>query len=621
MFSDLAMTAWSKEKSVLLLTCCVLVVVLWWKRQGGRGAPRKRTTGERKKEIRVNGEFFRRVVVLSKMCVPHVVGVESALLVLLALLLVVRTRLTLIMSGVVGRNAQSLVERNLKQFILNVADIGFWAFPSSVVNSGIRYTTAVLEQRFRTNLQHAIHDKYLSGFVAYHVACEKGTLDNPDHRMTDDILHFSSQITDLFPSVFKPLIDIVTFVWKLSQHGGMMPPILLIMYYIVAGFIVRSLQPNFAKLTAESEKLEGNFHSAHSQIIQHAEEIAFYRGERTEERNAQKSLECLVQHHLYVRKLKSVSDFLDAIFIKYGATCVGNAVCSIGVFQLRGKAPPSELTRVYVQSSQIYIPLARAIGKIVMLYKRITTLAGSTSRVAELNESFDVFNSRTVTAASNLVVKPRSNVISLESVVITTPANQTLVRNLSIEFVQGEHVLIMGGNGSGKSSLMRVIAGLWPTAAGTVSRPPLGELMFLPQRVYLLSGTLRQQLIFPDTEQDCLRKGVSDEDLLEMVAEVGLRSVVTQHGGLGSEKEWHDVLSGGERQRVALVRVMYHRPSFALLDECTSAVSQEIENNLYLHLKRRGATLITVSHRESLMQHHDKLLSLDGLGGYQVTKK
>jgi ATP-binding cassette subfamily D (ALD) protein 3 len=76
------------------------------------------------------------------------------------------------------------------------------------------------------------------------------------------------------------------------------------------------------------------------------------------------------------------------------------------------------------------------------------------------------------------------------------------------------------------------------------------------------------------------------------------------------------VLSGGEKQRVAMARLFYHKPQFAILDECTSAVSVDVEGFMYEHCRELGITLFTVSHRKSLWQHHEYVLQFSGRGAY-----
>jgi len=98
-------------------------------------------------------------------------------------------------------------------------------------------------------------------------------------------------------------------------------------------------------------------------------------------------------------------------------------------------------------------------------------------------------------------------------------------------------------------------------------------------------------------------KGRTDDELLELLKQVRLEYIVGREGGWDKDNDWNDVLSGGEKQRMAMGRLIYHKPTYAILDECTSAVSMDVEGHLYSYMKEQGITLITVSHRDTLWNY------------------
>lgn len=151
-------------------------------------------------------------------------------------------------------------------------------------------------------------------------------------------------------------------------------------------------------------------------------------------------------------------------------------------------------------------------------------------------------------------------------------------------------------------------------------KPPMSKVFYVPQRPYLSSGSLRQQIIYPDSPRTMQQKGITDDDLLAILKILDLDQLVRDFDeGWDAEASWRDVLSSGLQQRVAMARLFYNRPLFAILDECTSSVTLEMEKIMYEHAKKLGITLMTVSHRRSLWKYHGRILQFDGQGGYIYT--
>lgn len=135
----------------------------------------------------------------------------------------------------------------------------------------------------------------------------------------------------------------------------------------------------------------------------------------------------------------------------------------------------------------------------------------------------------------------------------------------------------------------------------------------MPQRPYLSTGTLRDQIIYPSSHNDMIEQGRTDEELMEILRMVKLEYLPSREGGWETKKQWKDVFSGGEKQRVMFARVLFKQPLFAVIDEGTSAVSADVEGLLYETCKKQNITLITISHRPSLLRYHTAQLKL-GLG-------
>ncbi len=154
---------------------------------------------------------------------------------------------------------------------------------------------------------------------------------------------------------------------------------------------------------------------------------------------------------------------------------------------------------------------------------------------------------------------------------------------------------------------------MWPLKGGVVRKPHYSEIFYIPQRPYLPTGTLRDQIIYPHTFEDFVKSGKTDDDLIKLLTSVDIDGVRRREkNGLDAIKDWKDLLSGGEKQRMAMARLFYHCPKYAILDECTSAVSIDVEGKMYTHAKNLGITLITVSHRKTLWKFHDYILRFSG---------
>jgi vitamin B12/bleomycin/antimicrobial peptide transport system ATP-binding/permease protein len=217
-----------------------------------------------------------------------------------------------------------------------------------------------------------------------------------------------------------------------------------------------------------------------------------------------------------------------------------------------------------------------------------------------------------------LITLETAPTLVLKDLSIQTPGYQrTLIENLSLTLDSHGSLLVMGPSGCGKSSLLRAIAGLWNAGTGTIQRPALKNLLFLPQKPYMVLGSLRQQLIYPCTDTDT---EIQDEQLKTILQKVNLPHLEERFDGLNAVEEWSDVLSLGEQQRLSFARVLLHQPAYTLLDEATSALDADNEAQLYKHLANNKVAYLSVGHRESLAHYHHARLRLSEDRSWRIEK-
>jgi putative ATP-binding cassette transporter len=193
-------------------------------------------------------------------------------------------------------------------------------------------------------------------------------------------------------------------------------------------------------------------------------------------------------------------------------------------------------------------------------------------------------------------------VLAFRDLQIAHADGNVVIGDANAEIAAGEKVLIVGESGTGKSTLFRAIAGLWPWGSGRIRIPPRSRMMFMPQRPYLPLGTLRRALCYPRDAS-----AFSDDEVRAALADAGLGHLA---GRLDGEESWSHRLSGGEQQRVALARALLLKPDWLFLDEATASLDPDSEARFYALLKERlpGTTLVSIAHRPAVARFHDRAL-------------
>lgn len=596
-----------------------------------------------KPRVAVNATFLRNLLRLLRVAFPSPFTKDTLLVLLQAAALIIRTYLSLYIARLDGLITVLLTRGEGAKFVRAVALWMAIGVPAATINAVIQFLMRRIALRIRTRLTDHALDRYLvqGHQQPVYYGIQQHDSVNVGQIMAADIAKFSSSLAKLYSNLAKPILDVSVYTYQLSKSIGGDNVFLLGLTIQLSAHALRLAAPPFGEFVATEAKLEGDYRAAHSRLVEYAEEVAFYDGHIPERRRLDTRFYALAKHVDRVLRHRLAYASLEDFVVKYWWGAAGLVLCSIPVFN--DSSDSRHRAQNFVVNRKLLLLSSDAVGRIMSSYKEISSLAGMTARVTEFFDEITTLAggspspNRIEAVESEVSAKDRivelgdsedeksvssqlesgrvmtGDRIEFDQVPIVSPTGETLVKDLSFRIDQGHHLLIVGPNGSGKSSLFRILGGLWPVTAGRVIRPKHNEMFYIPQRPYLSHGSLRQQIIYPISEKE---NTVSDAELNQILEVLGLQHLVESVGGWDAVREWREDLSMGAQQKIAAARLFYHRPKFAILDECTASVTLDTETTIYTHAQELGISLLTVSHRASLWQYHDKILQFDGQGHY-----
>jgi putative ATP-binding cassette transporter len=543
-------------------------------------------------------------------------GRAIGLLALLVLLLFGQTAFNVLFVQETGEFTSALAARDAPRYwdsIWRYAAILGAAVP---IYALYYYVRDILGLRWRRWLTDHFLDRYFAQ-RAYYRLNASSLIDNPDQRIAEDINSFTQQSLYFSMIVLGSSIDLVAFssvLWSISRGlvYFLVVYALVITVFTAGVFGKRLIALNFRQLQREAD-----FRFGLVRVREHAEQIAMLSGEPNEGSALRRCFDALYRNLRQVLrwqfKLNLFQYAHSFMIIVLPSVIIADEVLS-GRMEV-GRA---------VQAAGAFAAVLGALALIVNHFESLSRFSAGIERLHGFAEALE--SPTTVPEAPDQVEGPQRRAappqirtaagsgLALERVTAFTPNGEhLLVHELSLAVEPAQGLLIVGASGVGKSSLLRVVAGLWSTGSGRIVRPAGAEMVFLPQHPYLPLGDLRTQLLYPGTGRH-----TSDAELLQWLVRVNLPTLAERFGGLDAALDWAKLLSVGEQQRLAFARALLAGPRYLLLDEATSALDADNEALLYGQLNTLAITPISVSHHPALLRHHRQVLELSGDGRWAL---
>ncbi len=508
----------------------------------------------------------------------------------------------------------ALQDKNYDIFLQQLLRFTWLAGSFIVVAVYELYLNQMLQIRWRRWLTDRYLTAWLEGGSYYRMQLVAGETDNPDQRIAEDVRLFIAGASGIGGTLglaiggmraVVTLVSFVTILWGLSGAFtlpwiGLTVPAYMVwaalLYAIVGTWLTDLIGRPLVRLNFNQQRYEADFRFNLVRFRENTEGVALYRGEADELRGFRERFAAVVNNWWGImRQRKRLTGFQSgfaqiAIIFPF---VVAAPRYFRGEIQLGG----------LVQTASAFGQVQDALSYIVSSYTELAEWRAVVERLAGFGRAIERAHAEAAVEGIRRTEKDGA-ALALKDVDLLLPGGRPLMQGVDLTFRRGDNALISGPTGSGKSTLFRAIAGIWPFGRGEISMPAHGRVLFLPQKPYLPIGTLREVVSYPN-----LPGAVDDAVLRETLEAVGLPEMA---GRLDESAHWALRLSPGEQQRIAFARALVQKPDWLFLDEATSAVDEVGEARLYTLLRDRlpNTTLLSVGHRSSLRSFHTRQLVL-----------
>jgi putative ATP-binding cassette transporter len=469
------------------------------------------------------------------------------------------------------------------------------------------YLNQWLQIRWRRWMTTRYLDEWLADRAYYRISLTTdraaiGT-DNPDQRIAEDLRDFAENTLSLSLDLLSNIVSLASFVtilWNLSGSvelfGISVPGYMVwaaVIYAVIGTTFTHLVGRPLAALNFRQQRVEADFRYSLVRVRENMEGIALYRGEHEEEGLLLHRFGAVIGNwYAIMRRMK----LLNTLVVGYGQAAVIFPVIVAAPRYFSGAMQLGGL----IQTSGAFGQVQGSLSWFVDSYSLLANWRAIVERLATFHGA--IVAARAAAGHDFERRDAPDGTVQLHDVTIALPSGVKLLEHAELVLQPGHSVVVTGRSGTGKSTLFRVLAGIWPFGQGRVQLP--GRSFFLPQRPYIPLGTLRHVITYPQAADDFDRAALAG-----VLADVGLAGLTDD---LDHPENWPMRLSGGEQQRVAIARALLAKPDWIFLDEATASLDPESENEMYRLLRDRlpNATLVSIAHRTSVAAFHEQRLVL-----------